>query len=309
MKSLLCPSCENMIRMVVLAESELSAQESWVGDGGFWRESWVRVTIWVVRGLGFGNFGPSGFIVSFIAENLLLVLAFLVAFILVQLLSGFLIIMENLPPPNDNQNAPEEEPFMDQAPAAFDGFAPQWIDPEVNEEVMDDDDWDVEVEWLMAPVTPPRATMTVPSTYEVGGPSTAVIEGPSFPLPAPGLPVPPTVIEDLGTRLGNLEYRHGVLTRKMEEVSDVEVADSIAIGEIHPRVSTVAEQVQVMKSQTMQVVSRLEEIETRVQQVESRLDTYLSGQMTVPRQNVIVGSKERLTVLEKRLTGPPPGPQ
>nr|GEZ50774.1 hypothetical protein [Tanacetum cinerariifolium] len=133
--------------------------------------------------------------------------------------------MENLPPHNDNQNAPEEEPFMDQAPAAFDRFAPHWIgeqflninngwiewdvplggevdepmvDTEVNEEVMDDDDWDDEVEWLMAPVTPSRATMTVSSTYEVGGPSTAVIEGPSFPLPAPGLPVPPTVIEDLG---------------------------------------------------------------------------------------------------------------
>nr|GEX49712.1 putative reverse transcriptase domain-containing protein [Tanacetum cinerariifolium] len=63
--------------------------------------------------------------------------------------------MENPNHPND-PNVPEGE----QAPAAPDGFAPQWIDPEVNEEVMDDDDWDDEVEWLMAPVTPPRATMT-----------------------------------------------------------------------------------------------------------------------------------------------------
>nr|GEX98034.1 hypothetical protein [Tanacetum cinerariifolium] len=179
------------------------------------------------------------------------------------------------------------------------------VDPEVNEEVMDDD-WDVEVEWLMAPVTPPRATMTVSSTYE---------------------------------------------TRKMEEVSDAEVADRIAIGEIHPRVATVEEQVQVMETQTVQVVSRLEEIETRVQRVESRLDTHPSGQMTVTGQDVIAGSskqvqtlqtelhktelqnqhlrtrvaemeshmgivmpymlwmEERLTVLEKRLPGPPPGPQ
>nr|GEY80002.1 hypothetical protein [Tanacetum cinerariifolium] len=246
--------------------------------------------------------------------------------------------MENLPPPSDNQNAPEEEPFMDQASAAFDGFAPQWIgeqfpninnrwiewdvplggevdepmvDPEVNEEVMVDDDWDVKVEWLMAPVTPPRATMTVSSTYKVRGPSTVAIEGPSFPFPTPGLPVPPTVIKDLGTRLGNVKYRHGVLTRKIEE--------------------------------TVQVVSRLEEIETRVQQVESRLDTDPSGQMTVPGQNVqtlqtalhetelqnqqlrtrvaemeshmgivmpyMLWMEERLTVLEKRLPGPPPGPQ
>nr|GEW46522.1 putative reverse transcriptase domain-containing protein [Tanacetum cinerariifolium] len=41
------------------------------------------------------------------------------------------IIMENLPPPNDNPNAPEEEPFMDQAPAAFVGFAPQWIGEQI----------------------------------------------------------------------------------------------------------------------------------------------------------------------------------
>nr|GEV71068.1 putative reverse transcriptase domain-containing protein [Tanacetum cinerariifolium] len=47
------------------------------------------------------------------------------------------------------------------------------------------------------------------------------------------------VIEDLTTHLGNLEYRHGVLMRKIEEVSNAEVADSIAIREIHPRVATV----------------------------------------------------------------------
>nr|GEX57659.1 hypothetical protein [Tanacetum cinerariifolium] len=177
--------------------------------------------------------------------------------------------MENLPPPNDNQKAPEEEPFMCQAPVDIDGFAPHWfgehfpninngwiewdvplggemdeqmVDPEVNEEVMDVDNLDVEDEWLMAPVTPPRATMTAWSTYEVGGPSTAPTEGPSFPLPVPGLPVPPTVIEDLSTRVGNLEYKHEVVRRKMEEVSDAMVADSIAIGEIHPRVAAVGEQ-------------------------------------------------------------------
>nr|GFA59018.1 hypothetical protein [Tanacetum cinerariifolium] len=157
---------------------------------------------------------------------------------------------------------------------------------------MDDDDLDVEVEWLMDPMTPPRATMTVSSTYEVGGPSTAEIEGPSFPLTAPGLLVPPTVIEDLGTRLGNLEYRHGVLTRKIEEV-------------------------QAMETQIMQVVSRLEGIETRVQQVESRLDTYPSVGARVAEMESHMGivipymlwMEERLTVLEKRLLGPPSGPQ
>nr|GFA27938.1 putative reverse transcriptase domain-containing protein [Tanacetum cinerariifolium] len=154
------------------------------------------------------------------------------------------------------------------------------VDPEVDEEVMDDDDdWEDDVEWLMAPVTPPRATVTVSSTYEVGGPSTAAIEGPSFPLPAPGLHVPPTTIEDLSTRLGNLEYRHGVFMRKMEEVSDAEVADSIPIREIHPRVATVGEQ------------------------VESRVDTYSSGQMAVPGQDEIVGLSQQVQTLQTALHG------
>nr|GFA80580.1 hypothetical protein [Tanacetum cinerariifolium] len=151
------------------------------------------------------------------------------------------IIMVNLPPPNNDPNVPEG----DQAPAAPDVFAPQWIgehdpnnnngwiewdvplegevdetviDPEFDEEkVDDDDDWDDNVEWLMDPVMP-RGLL------------------------------------------------HGVLMRKMKEVSDAEVADSIAIGEIHPRVATVEDQVQVMESHAVQVVSGIKEIKTRVQQ-------------------------------------------
>nr|GFC05198.1 hypothetical protein [Tanacetum cinerariifolium] len=156
-------------------------------------------------------------------------------------------------------------------------------------------DLEDDVEWIMAPVTPPRAIVTVSSTYEVGGPSTAAIEGPSFPLPAPGLHstyevggpstaaiegpsfplpapglhVPPTVIEDLSTRLGNLEYRHGVLMRKIEEV-------------------------QVMESQAVQVVSELKEIETKVQKVESRVDTYSSGQLAMPGQDEIIGLSQKV---------------
>nr|GEW21248.1 hypothetical protein [Tanacetum cinerariifolium] len=185
--------------------------------------------------------------------------------------------MVNLPPPNNDPNVPEG----DQALAAPDGFAPQWIgehDPNNN------NGW---IEW------------DVP----LGGPSTAVIEGPSFPLPAPGLHVPPTVIEDLSTSLGNLEYRHRVLMRKMEEVSDAEVADSIAIGEIHPRVATIGEQVQVMESQAVQVVSGIKEIETRVQQVESGVDTYSSGQMAVPGQDEIVGLSQQVQTLQTALHG------
>nr|GFB83513.1 hypothetical protein [Tanacetum cinerariifolium] len=233
-----------------------------------------------------------------------------------------------------------------------DGFAPQWIgehdpnnnngwiewdvplrgevdepmvDPEVNEEVMDDDDWDDEVHLL--PQLRDRLF----------------------------LPVPPTVIEDLSTRLGNLEHRHGVLMMKIEEVSDAEVADSITIGEIHPRVAIVGEQMEEVSDAEVADSIAIGEIHPRVaivgEQVESRVNNHPSGQMAVQGQDVIAGSsqqvqtlktalheielqnqqlwtrvtemeshmgilmsyimwmEDRLTVLEKRLPGPPPGPQ
>nr|GEZ21282.1 hypothetical protein [Tanacetum cinerariifolium] len=43
------------------------------------------------------------------------------------------IIMENVPPPNNNLNAPEEEPILDQAPAAFVKFVPQWISGQITD--------------------------------------------------------------------------------------------------------------------------------------------------------------------------------
>ncbi|GJW96523.1 hypothetical protein Tco_0178331 [Tanacetum coccineum] len=59
------------------------------------------------------------------------------------------------------------------------------------------------------------AVVPPPSTYEVGGPSTAAADGQSFTLPAPGFPGPPLVIEDLSTCMGNLEYGHGQLVKKV----------------------------------------------------------------------------------------------
>nr|GEX42466.1 reverse transcriptase domain-containing protein [Tanacetum cinerariifolium] len=57
-----------------------------------------------------------------------------------------------------------------------------------------DDDQDEEVEeWLMAPVTPPRATVIVPITYEVGGPSTAISVGHPLTTMASGVATQPQV--------------------------------------------------------------------------------------------------------------------
>ncbi|GKB72343.1 hypothetical protein Tco_0933755 [Tanacetum coccineum] len=160
-------------------------------------------------------------------------------------------------------------------------------------------------------------TVPSPSVYEVGGPSTAAAEGPSFPLPAPGLPIPPAVIEDLSTRLGNLEYGHGKLVQKVIQVSDAEVAASVTIGEIGPRVFAVegqVEQDQQTEAQrdetnaelTQQVQALQEDVQqrdTQIQQLQTIVTKMGSRESTLMR--CILGLERRIAALERR----PPGPQ
>ncbi|GJY00801.1 hypothetical protein Tco_0358953 [Tanacetum coccineum] len=127
--------------------------------------------------------------------------------------------------------------------------------------------WEVNEDWLMAPTTPPpMLALPVPSVYEVGGPSFAVAEGPSFPHLASGLPVPPFVIEDLSTRLGNLEYGHRQLVQRVNQVSDAKVAAGVTIGELGPRVYAIEGQVQVIVSQMAHAVDRWEQVGAQVEQ-------------------------------------------
>nr|GFA54331.1 hypothetical protein [Tanacetum cinerariifolium] len=67
---------------------------------------------------------------------------------------------------------------------------------ELNDFMDDDQDEEVE-EWLMAPVTPSRATVTIFSTYEVGGPSTTTPMGHPITTMASGVATQPQVIDDL----------------------------------------------------------------------------------------------------------------
>nr|GEW81079.1 hypothetical protein [Tanacetum cinerariifolium] len=103
----------------------------------------------------------------------------------------------------------------------------------------DEEVWKVNKEWLMAPVTPPLMLIIPPSsTYKVGGSSTAAAKGQSLTLLAPGVHVPPSVIEGLCTRMSDLEYGHELLVKNVITMSDAEVADSIVIREIGLGVST-----------------------------------------------------------------------
>ncbi|GKD61698.1 hypothetical protein Tco_1299207 [Tanacetum coccineum] len=142
---------------------------------------------------------------------------------------------------------------------------------------------EVNEEWLMAPVTPPlMPVMPPPSTYEVGGPSTATTEGHSLALPAPGFLVPPSV-------------------------SDTEVADGITIREIGPRVSAVEGHVQVMASQMVQVVGRLEQAnvqqrDVQIRQLQNMISEMSSRESTL--MHCILGMDRRLADLKRRPLGP-----
>ncbi|GKA93859.1 hypothetical protein Tco_0815845 [Tanacetum coccineum] len=162
---------------------------------------------------------------------------------------------------------------------------------EAEEQGFDEEEvYKVDEEWQMAPaIPPPMPAMPPPSVYEVGGPSTVAAEGQSFPLPAPGFPVPPSVIEDLSTHLGNLEYGHGQLMKKVIQVSDAEVAAGVTIEDIGPRVFAIEGQVQVMASQMVHAADRFEQIGTQVEQ----------GQQTVTqRDKVITGLTQQVQALQ-----------
>nr|GEW48679.1 putative reverse transcriptase domain-containing protein [Tanacetum cinerariifolium] len=141
-----------------------------------------------------------------------------------------------------------------------------------------DDDQDVRIEevkeWLMATVMPSRATVTVPSTYEVGGPSTATPVGHPLTTIASGVATQPQVIDDLCVRMSNLEYRHRELVKKIEIVQTLQTS-------LHGS-----------WLQNQQLQTRLFEMENH----EGTLISYMSWM------------EECLVVLEKRLTGPYTGP-
>ncbi|GJT80308.1 hypothetical protein Tco_1054650 [Tanacetum coccineum] len=178
----------------------------------------------------------------------------------------------------------------------------------------DEEVWEVNEEWLMAPVTPhPMPVIPSPRTYKVGGPSTAAAEGHSLSLPTTVFPMPPPVIEDLCTRMGNLEYGHGQLVKKVIQVSDAEVADGIVIGEIGPRFSAVEGQGQQAATQRDETIEGLsQQVQTlqatvqhrdaHIQQLQALVSEMSSRESTL--MQCILGMDKRLADLERRPSGP-----
>ncbi|GJW91366.1 hypothetical protein Tco_0168919 [Tanacetum coccineum] len=109
----------------------------------------------------------------------------------------------------DMEEGQMDAPMMDMEEDLAALFGDDDFEDDASDGFGEEEVWEVNEDGLMAPTTPPpMLALPLPSVYEVGGPSIAVAEGPSFPDPALGFPIPPFVIEDLSTCLGNLEYGH-----------------------------------------------------------------------------------------------------
>ncbi|GJV65953.1 hypothetical protein Tco_1476781 [Tanacetum coccineum] len=173
---------------------------------------------------------------------------------------------------------------------------------------------EVNEEWLMTPVTPPSMpVMPLPSTYEVGGPSIVAAEGHSLTLSTPGVPVSPSVIEDLCTRMGYLEHGHGLLVKKVIKVSDAEAADSIIIREIGPRVSTMEGQGQQAATKRDEVIFGLSQQVQTLQAAIQHRDVQIQQLQTMvaemsSRESILMqcllGMDRRFADLERRPLGP-----
>ncbi|GJZ74490.1 hypothetical protein Tco_0638955 [Tanacetum coccineum] len=116
-------------------------------------------------------------------------------------------------------------------------FGDEDFEDDTSDEDSEEEVWAMNKDWLMALTTPPPV-LAVPSlsVYEVGGPSTMVAEGPSFPH---------------------------VALRLL--VSYAKVAAGVTIEEIGSRVYAIEGQVQVIVSQMVQTTDRMEQIDAQVE--------------------------------------------
>ncbi|GKE25176.1 hypothetical protein Tco_1436688 [Tanacetum coccineum] len=135
------------------------------------------------------------------------------------------------------------------------------------------------------------------------GPSNVAAEGQSFTLL--GFPVPPSVIEDLSTRMGNLEYEHGQLVKKVIQVSDAEVADGITIKEVDQGQQTATQRDEVISGLSQQVQAlqaAVQQRDVQIQQPQTMVSDMSSRESTL--MQCILGMDRRLADLERRPLGP-----
>ncbi|GJR00072.1 hypothetical protein Tco_0523056 [Tanacetum coccineum] len=183
-------------------------------------------------------------------------------------------------------------------------------DEDDKEEKEEEEVWDKDEDWLMAPVTPPMATVLSGSTYEIGGPSTATPELP-FPVRGPFSVIVDSVVvhhEEIGglsVRTKNLEYAIGKLSIKIGEVSDARVEDRISIGEIKPKINTLEGRVEVLANQHDLMINKVVDVKSHVLKMKDRVDAYPCDQVVGLRGDVhkVIELSQQVQNLESSLQG------
>ncbi|GJZ60913.1 hypothetical protein Tco_0617050 [Tanacetum coccineum] len=148
------------------------------------------------------------------------------------------------------------------------------------------------------------------STYEVGGPSTAAPELP-FPVGRPFSVIVDSVVvhhEEIGglsVKTENLEHALGKLTMKTRKVSDAQVEDSIAIGEIRPKINTLEGQVEVLANQHDLMINKVVEVESHVLKMKDRVNAHPCDQVVGLRGDVdrVLRLSQQVQTLETALQG------
>ncbi|GJU94696.1 hypothetical protein Tco_1319452 [Tanacetum coccineum] len=200
----------------------------------------------------------------------------------------------------------EEEPIPEQAPAAPAWFAPQWIgwhDPNNNNGLLiedDDDEEEIEAE----------DDKEEEEEDEVGGPSTAALElpfsvGRPFSVIVDSVVVHHKEIGGLSVGTENLEHALGGLTMKTGKVSDAQVEDSIAIGEIRLKINTLEGQVEVLANQHDLMINKVVEVESHVLKMKDRVNAHPCDQVVGLRGDVdrVLRLSQQVQALETTLQG------
>ncbi|GJU86893.1 hypothetical protein Tco_1294439 [Tanacetum coccineum] len=148
--------------------------------------------------------------------------------------------------------------------------------------------WEVNEDWLMAPTTPPpMLTVPSPSVYEVGGPSTAAAEGPSFPHSAPRLLVSDAEVAAGCYPLGSLARGSMRLKGPCTGPTEATQRDEMIVE--------LTQQVQTLQIDVQQRDTQIEQLQTTVTKMGSGESTMMW---------CILGLERRIATLERR----PPGP-
>ncbi|GJR65474.1 hypothetical protein Tco_0011539 [Tanacetum coccineum] len=169
--------------------------------------------------------------------------------------------------------------------------------------------WEVNEDWLMAPTTP-HPMLVVPPPSVIGCRSiylrfqrTVLIPS----TPALGLLVPPFVIEDLSIHLGNLEYEHGQLVKKVMASQMIHVVDIVEqVGaQVEQGQQIVAQRDETIDELTQQVQALQIDVQQRDTQIQ-RLQTTVTemGNRESTLMRCILGLERRIAALEKTIRTP-----